>query len=72
MPIRDWLGKYRKADLSVDLIAELIVSIMLVPQAMAYAMLAGLPPQVGLIPWASTIIEWPRSPKAMERCTPRM
>ncbi len=48
LPILDWLGKYRKADLSGDLIAGLIVSIMLVPQGMAYAMLAGLPPQVGL------------------------
>ncbi len=40
--------KYRRADFTGDLIAGLIVAIMLVPQAMAYAMLAGLPPQVGL------------------------
>ena len=48
LPILDWLGNYRKSDLSGDLIAGLIVTIMLVPQGMAYAMLAGLPPQVGL------------------------
>ncbi len=48
LPILDWLENYRKRDLSGDLIAGLIVSIMLVPQGMAYAMLAGLPPQVGL------------------------
>jgi SulP family sulfate permease len=48
LPILDWLGNYRKKDLSGDVIAGLIVTIMLVPQGMAYAMLAGLPPQVGL------------------------
>ncbi len=48
LPILDWLGNYRRADLPGDLIAGLIVTIMLVPQGMAYAMLAGLPPQVGL------------------------
>lgn len=44
----DWLLHYRRADLSGDLMAGLIVAIMLVPQGMAYALLAGLPPQVGL------------------------
>jgi SulP family sulfate permease len=44
----DWLIHYRRADLSGDLMAGLIVAIMLVPQGMAYALLAGLPPQVGL------------------------
>ncbi len=43
-----WLRSYRRADLGSDLLAGLIVSLMLVPQAMAYALLAGLPPQVGL------------------------
>ena len=39
---------YRRDQFVGDLIAGLVVAIMLVPQAMAYAMLAGLPPQVGL------------------------
>ena len=42
------LSDYRREHLTGDLIAGVIVAIMLVPQAMAYAMLAGLPPQVGL------------------------
>ncbi len=48
LPFLDWLPSYRRGDLSGDLMAGLIVAIMLVPQSMAYAMLAGLPPQVGL------------------------
>jgi SulP family sulfate permease len=48
LPVLDWLPNYRRSDLSGDLLAGLIVAIMLVPQGMAYAMLAGLPPQVGL------------------------
>ncbi len=47
-PISQWLSEYKKEDLVGDLLAGLIVTIMLVPQSMAYAMLAGLPPQVGL------------------------
>lgn len=47
-PILDWARRYRRADLVGDLMAGVIVAIMLVPQGMAYALLAGLPPQVGL------------------------
>ncbi len=43
-----WLATYTKDTLSSDLIAALIVTIMLIPQSLAYAMLAGLPPEVGL------------------------
>ncbi|MEM1416829.1 MAG: SulP family inorganic anion transporter, partial [Myxococcota bacterium] len=43
-----WLRRYRRADLPADLLAGLTTAVMLVPQAMAYAMLAGLPPIVGL------------------------
>jgi SulP family sulfate permease len=39
-----WLWHYRRQDLAGDLLAGVIVAIMLVPQRMAYAMLAGLPP----------------------------
>ena len=48
VPFLDWLVHYRRADLVGDSMAGLIVAIMLVPQGMAYALLAGLPPQVGL------------------------
>lgn len=48
VPAVDWLRAYRGADFTPDLIAGLTVAVMLVPQGMAYAMLAGLPPVVGL------------------------
>ena len=48
LPFLSWLAHYRQEDLSGDLIAGVIVAVMLVPQGMAYAMLAGLPPEVGL------------------------
>ena len=48
-----WLKNYSKNNLGSDFIAGLIVAVMLVPQAMAYAQLAGLPPVVGL--YASTL-----------------
>ncbi|MDE0582653.1 sulfate permease [Planococcus sp. A6] len=53
IPALEWLGSYKKSDLSGDLNAGLIVAIMLIPQGMAYAMLAGLPPVIGL--YASTV-----------------
>ncbi|MCP4165298.1 MAG: solute carrier 26 family protein [Chloroflexi bacterium] len=48
LPFLDWLVHYRRQDLVGDGMAGVIVAIMLVPQGMAYALLAGLPPQVGL------------------------
>jgi sulfate permease, SulP family len=48
MPIFGWLGTYSQKTLSEDLLAAVVVTIMLIPQSLAYAMLAGLPPQVGL------------------------
>jgi len=48
MPILDWGRRYDRAALVSDLIAATIVTIMLIPQSLAYAMLAGLPPEVGL------------------------
>lgn len=54
LPITGWLRRYNlRDDLPGDLIAGLVTAVMLVPQSMAYAMLAGLPPVVGL--YASTI-----------------
>jgi len=48
LPILDWGRGYGSAALSSDLVAAVIVTIMLIPQSLAYALLAGLPPQVGL------------------------
>lgn len=53
LPIAGWLPSYRRADLRGDLVAGLTTAVMLIPQAMAYAMLAGLPPIHGL--YASTL-----------------
>ncbi|VEF46158.1 sulfate transporter [Bacillus freudenreichii] len=52
-PALAWMSNYKKSDLSGDLSAGVIVAVMLIPQGMAYAMLAGLPPVIGL--YASTI-----------------
>lgn len=48
LPILEWLPGYKKSDLQGDLSAGLTVGIMLIPQGMAYAMLAGLEPIHGL------------------------
>ncbi|EKF42536.1 Sulfate transporter permease [Nitratireductor indicus C115] len=47
-PILDWGRTYDRSVLTSDLVAAVIVTIMLIPQSLAYAMLAGLPPQIGL------------------------
>ncbi|TRO97245.1 sulfate permease [Glycocaulis profundi] len=48
LPILDWGREYRGQTLASDLLAAVIVTLMLIPQSLAYAMLAGLPPQMGL------------------------
>ncbi|MEM8584657.1 MAG: solute carrier family 26 protein [Bacteroidota bacterium] len=48
LPALDWLPNYRREWLRGDLSAGLTVGVMLIPQGMAYAMLAGLPPIHGL------------------------
>jgi sulfate permease, SulP family len=53
LPILDWGHGCGAAALSSDLVAAVIVTIMLIPQSLAYAPLAGLPPQVG--PYASIL-----------------
>lgn len=47
-PILDWGSRYNRQTLTSDLVAALIVTVMLIPQSLAYALLAGLPPEVGL------------------------
>lgn len=48
IPILDWLPKYNKSWLKGDIASGLTVGIMLIPQGIAYAMIAGLPPIYGL------------------------
>ncbi len=47
-PILEWGKSYDGDALSSDMVAAIIVTIMLIPQSLAYALLAGLPPVVGL------------------------
>ena len=47
-PILDWGKDYDRGALGEDLTAAVIVTLMLIPQSLAYAMLAGLPPEAGL------------------------
>jgi SulP family sulfate permease len=48
LPVLDWGARYDRATFVSDGIAALIVTLMLIPQSLAYALLAGLPPEVGL------------------------
>jgi len=48
VPLFGWLRSYNRKLLSRDALAAIIVTLMLVPQALAYALLAGLPPEMGL------------------------
>lgn len=48
LPIFDWAPHYARPQFEADLVAALIVSVMLIPQALAYALLAGLPAETGL------------------------
>ena len=48
LPILDWGRTYNKRAFGNDMVAALIVTIMLIPQSLAYALLAGLPPEAGL------------------------
>lgn len=47
-PILDWGRRYDLPTFSADLLAAVIVTIMLIPQSLAYALLAGMPAQTGL------------------------
>ena len=48
LPILVWGRAYNQESFTHDLVAALIVTVMLIPQSLAYALLAGLPPEVGL------------------------
>jgi len=47
-PILDWGRRYDRSLLAADGVAAAVVTLMLIPQSLAYALLAGLPPQAGL------------------------
>ena len=48
LPIHQWGRQYTVLQFRDDFLAAFIVTVMLIPQALAYALIAGLPPQVGL------------------------
>ncbi|WP_419910404.1 SulP family inorganic anion transporter [Hoeflea sp.] len=48
VPLLDWGRSYSRDVLADDLVAAIVVTIMLIPQSLAYALLAGLPPQMGI------------------------
>ena len=56
VPLLDWGRTYSRQALSNDLIAAVIVTIMLIPQSLAYALLAGLPPEAGIYASIAPII----------------
>lgn len=48
LPCRRWLRDYKRATFAGDAVAAVIVTLMLIPQSLAYALLAGLPAETGL------------------------
>ncbi|WP_184567704.1 SulP family inorganic anion transporter [Sulfitobacter undariae] len=48
LPILDWGRRYDRDQLTGDMVAAVIVTIMLIPQSLAYALLAGMPPEAGI------------------------
>ncbi len=48
IPSVSWVKSYKKSQFKGDLAAGLTVGVMLIPQGMAYSMIAGLPPVYGL------------------------
>ncbi len=48
MPVFDWGRRYDRDAFGNDLVAAVIVTIMLIPQSLAYALLAGLPAETGI------------------------
>lgn len=59
VPALDWLLNYQSKHLAGDITAGVIVASLLIPQGMAYALLAGLPPQVGLYASIAPAIIYP-------------
>jgi len=58
LPAWGWLRRYQRRDLGGDVTAGIVVAVMLVPQGMAYAMLAGMPPVAGLYASAVPVLAY--------------
>jgi SulP family sulfate permease len=58
LPIRHWLPRYEMAWLRPDVLAALAVWAVLVPEGVAYASLAGMPPQTGLFTALAPLIAY--------------
>ncbi len=58
-PILDWVPGYQRSDARGDLAAGLTVGVMLIPQGMAYAVLAGMPPIYGLYAGLVPLLVYP-------------
>jgi sulfate permease, SulP family len=56
LPILGWLPQYDRSWLSIDIVAGLTLWGLVVPQAMAYAGIAGLPPQAGLYTLVASLL----------------
>ncbi|MFT7519685.1 MAG: SulP family sulfate permease, partial [Kiritimatiellia bacterium] len=48
IPVISWLPKYKASDIRGDVTAGLTVAVMIIPQAIAYGLLAGVTPEVAL------------------------
>ena len=48
LPILDWGRRYDRSQFTGDMVAAVIVTIMLIPQSLAYALLAWMPPEAGI------------------------
>lgn len=58
-PFLEWVPQYKKSMLKGDITSALVVTVMLVPQAMAYSTLGGLPPIHGLYSSTLPLILYP-------------
>src|SRR2546429_8123595 len=59
LPILSWLPSYQRSWLRFDLIAGATVWAVVVPEAVAYSQLAGVPPQAGLLPVPFLLVGYP-------------
>ena len=72
VPAAEWLSNYNRDDLSGDMTGGVVVAIMLVPQSMAYALLAGLSAQVGLYASILPLLSMPFSAPATRWLSDRL
>ena len=59
LPITTWLSDYSRAALRGDVVAGITVGVMLIPQGMAYALIAGMPPIYGLYAALIPLVAYP-------------